>query len=108
MKTLIPNRRTIYLTGSLLLLVLLGGTDKLLADDDHYRARELSESGEIMPLEQLLEKIQGYGRVLEVDLESEHGRHVYEIEFLDSEGKVRERYFDASSGELLSDRWKDD
>lgn len=89
-------------------LLLLAASAQVLAKDDHRRARELSATGEIMPLEQLLQKLHGYGRVLEVELESEHGQHVYEIEFLDSQGRVQKRYFDARSGEALSGKPGDD
>ncbi|UCE89914.1 MAG: PepSY domain-containing protein, partial [Pseudomonadota bacterium] len=74
-----------------------------LADDDHEAARVLVEAGDILPLDVILEKAQARyrGRVLEVELEREAGRHVYEIEIVDEQGVVRELYLDASSGELL-------
>ena len=106
MKRVFSSSRMIVLTAGLLLSLAMTGT--VLADSDHDRARRLSESGEIMPLEQLLKKVEGYGRVLEVELKSRHGRHVYEIEFLDPDGDVRESYFDARSGEPLSEPGKDD
>ena len=78
-------------------------TGMVTADDDHEQARRLREAGDILPLETILQRAQAHhpGRVLEVELESEHGRHVYEIEILDAQGVVQELYFDAHSGELL-------
>lgn len=77
------------------------------ADEDHERARELVKSGEIMPLEQLLQKIidndMGKLRLLEAELEHEHGRLVYELEVVDEQGVVRELLFDARTGEALSE-----
>lgn len=92
--------------GSVICLLFMVTCHAWAGDRDHERAWQLRESGEIMPLEQLLDKVKSYGRVLEVELESEHGRHVYEIEFLDAQGEVHERYFDAGSGELLPQDWK--
>jgi uncharacterized membrane protein YkoI len=90
----------------LLCLLFMAAGNAWAGDKDHERARQLRESGAIMPLEQLLDKVKSYGRVLEVELKSEHGRHVYEIEFLDAQGEVRESYFDARSGEPLPSDWK--
>ncbi|MDH3342683.1 MAG: hypothetical protein OEM07_03075, partial [Gammaproteobacteria bacterium] len=64
------------------------------ADEDHERARELVRSGEIIALEQLLQKIDeqspGKIRLLEADLEQKKGRLVYELELVDEQGVVRE------------------
>lgn len=58
---------------------------------------------EVMPLSQLLQHPDLVGkRLLEVELEREHGRMVYELEILDSNGRVYERYYDAVSGEPLN------
>lgn len=99
---------SVFAGGAVLLAVLSWSAGSALADQDHDRARRLLESGEIMPLEQLLGRIKPGGRVLEVELESEHGRHVYEIEYLDTYGEVHEGYFDARTGEVLSDDWAKD
>ena len=45
--------------------------------------------------------------MLEVELEDEHGRILYELEVLTSGGTVRELQFDARSGELLEDEEED-
>lgn len=75
------------------------------ASEDHEDVRELRESGAILPLSELLARpdLQGL-RVLEAEIEREHGRLVYELELLDESGRVRERYFDAASGEPLNDK----
>ena len=84
----------------LLICAVLGTT---YADDDHEMARALVESGDILPLDVILEKAQAHhrGRVLEVELEQDEGRRIYEIEIVDKQGVVHELYLDASSGELL-------
>ncbi|MCW8847286.1 MAG: PepSY domain-containing protein, partial [Sedimenticola sp.] len=63
----------------------------------------LLEAGKIMALEQILENIRDEypGRLLEVKLEQEGDSVIYEVELLDSEGKVWELKLDAATGELL-------
>jgi len=77
------------------------------ADEDHERARELVKSGEIISLQQLMQMIAGSEaakqRLLEVELETEKGRLVYELELVDEKGVVRELLFDAKTGEALGE-----
>lgn len=74
------------------------------ADDDYIEAKRLRDEGEIMSLEKILKDVkQTYpGRILEVELEYENGRIVYELEILGDDSIVREIYIDAKSGVLLS------
>lgn len=91
-------------------LMVMGQTAAQADDDnDHQQARRLKESGQILPLEQIIKAAQAEhpGRVIEVDLQTKKGRHVYEVELLDQHGEVWELYFDASSGELIK-RKQDD
>jgi uncharacterized membrane protein YkoI len=73
--------------------------------DSRERARQLQAGGDILPLEQITSQVHAMdmGRILEVELESEEGRHVYELEVLDEDGVVRDLYFDAGTGERLKD-----
>ncbi|MFO7304285.1 MAG: PepSY domain-containing protein [Gammaproteobacteria bacterium] len=75
----------------------------LRADDDHEVARRAVQRGEILPLSKILEIAErDYpGRVLEVDLEREGGRYLYEIEILLTDGHVVELTYDAATGRLL-------
>lgn len=84
--------------GALLLFSAAG-----LADDDHLEARRLVETGSILPLESILDRVQAQrpGRILEVELEREDGRYIYEIELLDQSGQVWELELDAVTGETL-------
>lgn len=88
---------------TLVALFLLATPIAVQADDDHEQARRLKQAGQIVPLEQIVQKAQQQqpGRVIEVELEMENGRHVYEVELLDEQGKVWEFYFDAATAELL-------
>jgi uncharacterized membrane protein YkoI len=73
------------------------------AEDDHVTARKLRESGQILPLEQILERARARqpGQVLETELERKHDVYVYEVEILDADGWVWELKFDARTGELI-------
>jgi uncharacterized membrane protein YkoI len=88
-------------------MVLLAGT--VSADDDHLEARRLVEEGSIQPLEGILEQVRELhpGRILEVELEKEHGLYIYEIEVLDNEGRVWEMEIDAENGEILKTELED-
>ncbi|MCW9012310.1 MAG: PepSY domain-containing protein [Gammaproteobacteria bacterium] len=73
------------------------------ADNDYIEARQLQESGEILPLESILKRLrQTYpGKVLEVELEKEGGKIIYEIEILTKNGIVKEIYIDAKTGDIV-------
>jgi uncharacterized membrane protein YkoI len=76
---------------------------------DQDEARELVQRGEMLPLTELLERHadRTAGHLLDVDLEREHGRLVYEIEVLGSDGRVREFELDARDGRLLKEELED-
>ncbi|WP_313741054.1 PepSY domain-containing protein [Pseudomonas sp.] len=79
-------------------------------DLDQDEALELRHRGIIVPLERLLEAALGRypgARLLEAELEQEHGRYEYEVEILTPQGVVREIKFDAATGELLKDEEDD-
>lgn len=71
--------------------------------DDDTRIRQLQRSGEILSLEKIFAAARAVksGRIVDVDLDKEDGRYVYEIELLDASGRVWEMEFDARTGELL-------
>lgn len=73
------------------------------ADDSHDEIKMLRDEDVIVSLESLIKKAQQLksGRVIEVELERENGRYVYEIEILDHQRQVWEFYFDAQNGQLL-------
>lgn len=80
------------------------------ADEDHEQARRLKESGQILPLEKIIQAAQARypGRILEVELKTEHGRYLYEVEILDERGVVWELLYDAASGKLLKRKHDDE
>ena len=70
---------------------------------DHIEARALVESGTILPLEIILNqaKIEHPGRILDISLDHEKEGYVYELELLDTKGRVWELEYDAVTGKLL-------
>lgn len=90
----------------LLTLVLnsgLGLPVQVWADDDYEHARRLRGAGDILPLESIIGGIKSDTsvRILEVELESENGRYIYELELLTEDGHVVERKYDAHTGKLV-------
>lgn len=79
------------------------------ADEDHDRAKRLVDTGDILPLEIILQKAQKIqtGKILEVDLENKKGNKIYEIELLTSDGSIIELKFNARTGEHLSTEKED-
>jgi uncharacterized membrane protein YkoI len=70
---------------------------------DHEIARSAVARGELLPLSKILQIAQrDYpGKMLEVELERDDGRYVYEIEILLADGRVIELTYDGKTGELL-------
>jgi len=106
-----PRPTAVLAACVLLLLVAHAGTADARAGDerrgDHDRARAALRAGEILPLSAVLERVARAhpGQVLEVELERDDGRWVYELKILDAEGLARLKV-DAGSGETLERRMR--
>ncbi len=79
------------------------------ADSDHDRARNAVQAGQVLPLKTVLERLEREhpGQVLEVELELEDGRWVYEVKLLQAGGRLVKLELDAASGEVLKRRERD-
>ena len=88
----------------LIAFMLLGPLHAAFADDDYMEAKRLLETGEILPLEDLLKNLRQTfpGKILEIELEREDHQIVYEVELLGKDGIVREIYINAKTGKVLS------
>ncbi|MDX5376434.1 MAG: PepSY domain-containing protein [Halomonas sp.] len=89
---------------ALLLSALLGLIAGHGLADEHWRdLHEAVRSGRLVALPEILDWLEARyeGHVLEVELEHDDGRPVYEIEMLGPQGQVVEFEFDAESGELI-------
>ena len=77
-------------------------------DDDHDRARRAVEQGRALPLRVVLDQVerQFQGRAVNVELERERGRLIYEIRLLQADGRVVKLDVDAASGAVLKVKQK--
>jgi hypothetical protein len=89
------------------LVMLLTGLPARASDArDHERARTAVQAGEVLPLPVLLERLQRThaGQVLELELEREHGRWIYEVKLLQPGGQLLKLELDAATGDVLEAR----
>ncbi|AXY41766.1 PepSY domain-containing protein [Halomonas sp. JS92-SW72] len=88
---------------ALMLLLALAGPLPASADDDWQELHGRVNRGELVPMTAILDWLEARyeGQVLEVALENEEGRLVYEVEMLGPRGQRVEFEFDAASGELI-------
>lgn len=77
---------------------------------DHERARAAVEAGEVLPLPALLARLQRThpGQVLELELERDDGRWVYEVKLLQADGRLLKLDLDAATGAVLEARRRKD
>ena len=70
---------------------------------DHDRARQALAAGEILPLRTILERVERDtpGQVIEVELEHDATRWIYEIKLLAPGGAIIELKLDARNGDVL-------
>ena len=75
-------------------------------DNDQDRVRDAVRAGEVMPFDALRERLRRShpGEVLELELEREQGRWIYEIKLLQPDGRIVKLEVDARSGEVLRER----
>lgn len=94
------------LAAALLIGVALGMAPARADDDDHERARRAVESGQILPLRDVLARLErSYpGRVLEVELERDDGLWLYEIKLLQADGRLLKLKLDAKTAAVLKEK----
>lgn len=96
-----------------LFLALVAGTTsyRAVASEELGQAeiRELVRQGEILPLETILARFPAkeYGKLLDLEVEREHGTVVYEFEFLRTDGRIIEIEVDAKDGRILEQEIED-
>lgn len=86
--------------------LLLAVTPRAHADDDdHELARAAVLRGEALALDDLLARLplREGERLIEVEFERDDGRWVYELEFIGTDGRVRELEVDALTAAILED-----
>jgi len=96
-----------------LLLALAAGTISFSVaaseDADHAEIRDLVKKGQILPLESIMLQFpeKQYGKLLDLEVEREHGTIVYEFEFLRSDGLIVQIEVDARNGKILRQEIED-
>lgn len=65
--------------------------------------RTLRTSGQILAIEDILSRSRSLqpGEVVEVELDRDDGRYVYEVKIIDEQDRLHKLYLDAANGELL-------
>ncbi|NMG28482.1 PepSY domain-containing protein [Aromatoleum evansii] len=106
MRTLVTSGVVGMVVAALSILPAAAGGD----DHDHDRARAALERGEVLPLRTILDKVEREhpGKVVDVELEREHGRWIYEIRLLRGGGALVRLDVDARDGTVLGIRARGD
>ena len=91
-----------------IVVLCLAAAGPALADKDHDRARAALERGEVLPLATILERLAPVieGDIVELELERDDGRWVYEISYIDRQGRLIELEVDATEGRVLEEKRK--
>lgn len=95
---------------ALVLAFLLCPAPAVADSSDQDRARAALEAGRVLPLDTLLDRLarEHPGRLLEVELEEEGGRLVYEVKLLQPDGRLLKLELDAATGEVVERRMRAD
>jgi uncharacterized membrane protein YkoI len=100
--------RTIMFMIATMMAGALGGGCATGGDKDHEeKAADLIKDTRITidrAIKMASEKVQG--TVVEAELEKKHGKTVWEVEVVDSDGKVTEVHIDAWSGDVIDTETK--
>lgn len=81
-----------------------GKRDHRDRDDDHDAARRALERGEVLPLGDILDRVQDQlpGRILKVEFERDDNIWIYEFTVLRPDGRRVDVYVDAATAAILS------
>lgn len=99
-----PRSRRVCVSAALALLI---GLAMPLAcaggKEDHDRARAAVLAGEVLPAQAVLERLRRShpGQVLDIELEREDGRWIYEVKLLQADGQLLKLELDGLTAELL-------
>ncbi|HRP95248.1 MAG TPA: PepSY domain-containing protein [Rhodocyclaceae bacterium] len=103
-------RRNILVSMTIVgLLAFIASSGWVGASDDHDRARQALERGEIMSLRAVLDRVEAEypGEIIEVELEREEGQWRYEVKLLRAGGAMIELDIDAHDGTVLGMKGRD-
>lgn len=99
----VPLRSHPVVSRLTVVLAMVLASPLALADSDQDRARAAVQAGKVLPLKTVLERVEREhpGQVLEVELEHDDGRWIYEIKLLQPGGRLVKLELDAASGAVL-------
>ena len=107
-----PVRMKLNIFKCMTVMVCLGMPVAGFADDDDDArfATQALRDGKILSLSEILDRVHDVtgDNILEVEMEHEDERLVYEVYFLDPGGRRREIYVDAVTGEVLMQKIDDE
>ena len=94
---------------ALLCTVLLATSTAHADRRDHELARQALEQGQVLPLREVLDRIERQfgGQVLKIEFEREDGRFIYEIRLLQDDGRMAKLEVDARDGQVLKIKRKE-
>ncbi len=75
-------------------------------DGDQERAMQALQSGQILPLRDVLDRLERTrpGKPLEVELEEEGGTWIYEIKLLQDDGRLLKLKLNAKTADLIQSK----
>ena len=78
-------------------------------ESDHELARQALQQGQVLPLRQVLDKVEReyQGQVLKIEFERDDGRYLYEIRLLQADGRMAKLKVDAVDGRVLKIKRKE-
>ncbi len=89
---------------------LAAATARASDREDHERARQAVQAGQVLPLRTVLERLERAqpGQVMEVELERENGRWIYEVKLLQTDGRLVKLKLDAQTAAVLPRQGKNE
>lgn len=103
------SRRFVACTVAVAALWAGGAAAWARGEDDHERAQQAVQAGQVLPLRTVLERLEREhpGQVLEVELEHDGERWLYEIKLLQADGRLFKLLLDARTAEVLRSKSRD-
>lgn len=96
------------IVAAFLLALLPAGPGRAADGQDHERARQALEAGEVLPLRTILERVERDhpGQIMEVELERKEAGWVYEVKLLKAGGILVKLKINARDGTVLDSKEK--
>ena len=105
----LKSQKTIPTATAMLMVLLtcsLLATSALASSTDQERATQAVQTGDILSLRVILERLEQTqpGQVLDVEFEQKKGVWIYELKILKAGGRLQKLKVDAKTGEIISNK----